>query len=98
MKWIEAMDRPELIIHLNFPIIQVFYSQISFLLFKSRSPIIQKTDIRWHEKQQLKWNYMFNKLKKHVYHCSTMWVRDFGSSYQLSIIVLKHQWGLYIVL
>ena len=31
------VDRPELIIHLNLPIIQVFYSQISSLLFKNMS-------------------------------------------------------------
>ena len=42
MGWRLPDVRPELIIHLNFPIIQVFYSQISFLLFKSRPLLFKK--------------------------------------------------------
>ena len=36
------MDRPELIIHLNLPIIQIFYSQICPLLFNNMSLLFKK--------------------------------------------------------
>ena len=36
------VDRPELIIHLNLPIIQIFYSQICSLLFNNMSLLFKK--------------------------------------------------------
>ena len=39
--WVWVSTRPELIIHLKWPIIQLFYSQKLALLFKIDLPIIQ---------------------------------------------------------